>query len=119
MRSGSAWISAIRSALSGTMFIVAMRLNVFGWTTVAVPSQLLPTTRMSWVVVRLGRFFAASADAGSARDRTARAVSTDRVFTRWIVESTRLPCVGSGNGGSRNPLRESLAEQLAQMRGDG
>jgi predicted nicotinamide N-methyase len=26
--------------------------------------------------------------------------------------------VGSGNGGSRNPLRESLAEQLVQMRGD-
>lgn len=27
--------------------------------------------------------------------------------------------MGSGNGGSRNPLRESLAEQLAHMRGDG
>src|SRR3954452_19063664 len=69
MRSGLAWISAMRSFLSGTMFSVAIRLNFVGFTTVAVPSQLLPTTRMSWVVVR---FVAASADAGSASETRAK-----------------------------------------------
>ena len=42
-RSGSDWISFIRSSMSGMMLIRAMLLNLRGCTTSAVPSQLLPT----------------------------------------------------------------------------
>ncbi len=42
-RSGSLWISAMRSSLSGIVLIRARRLNVCASTMSAVPSQLLPT----------------------------------------------------------------------------
>src|SRR4051812_48176665 len=77
------------------MFSVAIRLNVFGLTIVAVPSQLLPTTRMSWVVVRLGFLVAAPAVVGSAASAaTASAASSVRGFTRRIVFAGQTPMRG-------------------------
>jgi hypothetical protein len=63
---GSAWISAIRSARSGTMSSRPMRVNASGSTTSAVPSQLLPTSSTSRV----------AAPAGTARLSVARHAAT-------------------------------------------
>src|SRR3954447_11714370 len=61
-------ISAVRSGPSGMMFSRVMGLNVWPSTTVAVPSQLLPTTSTSW---RRGAATAGAAAPSASTNATA------------------------------------------------
>src|SRR3954451_16768167 len=106
------------------MFSVAIRLNVLGLTIVAVPSQLLPTTRMSWVVVRLG-FVAAFAAAGRrASEAMAAAVRSLGIFTARIVFRGHTPVRGfrsaprfPGRAAHAHARRRRLALRCAARRG--
>ncbi len=78
----------MRSAMSGMMLMRAIRLNLRGWTTSAVPSQLLPTYRTSRV---FGAFLrtAPAAAAGTATTLSA-AISARAPLPRIVPDAYPL-----------------------------
>src|SRR3954454_21837035 len=112
-------ISAVRSGPSGMMFSRVMGLNVWPSTTVAVPSQLLPTTSTSW---RRGAATAGAATPSASTNATAIALRigppTGPIVTRlepaWVthLEAATRP-------GARAPARSGAPRDGGAVVGAG
>src|SRR4051794_26995580 len=98
--------------MSGMMLMRAVRRNLRGWITSAVPSQLLPTYSTSRSTGARLRFAASAAAGTSASPRPATASTAMGTTARRIIVTVCLPALRCGYARDAVPDRVEMLRPI-------